>query len=100
MKNFMKVTPYDIFRHFAKTMYPDFSQYTFHIAGDIGPTGKTWLTKQLRGFGFNAIELTQGLWPYLKVDEYNHVIIDNLECQVLIILNRRLPEQLWHKNGG
>jgi hypothetical protein len=101
MNNFRRSTPYDILRHFTETNQRDFkTDYLYLILGKPGPTGKTWLTQKLKEHGCQVAELSEELAPFLNADKFNHVIVDELEKQVVIILNRDLPKQLWCKNGG
>lgn len=97
MKNFRRATPYDILRHFTENDKFTGGDYLFLILGKSGPTGKTYLTQKLRERGLQVAELSEGLEPFLKADKFNHVIVDDLEKQVVIILNRDLPKQLWWK---
>jgi hypothetical protein len=98
MRNFRRATPYDILRHFTETNNKDFtSDYLYLILGKPGPTGKTWLTQKLKEHGCQVSELSEELMPFLNADKFNHVIVDDLEKQVVIILNRPLPTQLWWK---
>lgn len=98
MRNFRKATPYDILRYFTETNHKDFtSEYLYLILGKPGPTGKTWLTQKLKERGCQAAELSEELAPFLNADRFNHVVVDDLEKQVVIILNRDLPKQLWWK---
>lgn len=65
--------------------------YTFFILGNPGPTGKTWLTTNLRKHGFMAFELSEpvlGLVEYC--DEKNHVIEDHVDRNIIVVLNEPL----------
>lgn len=97
MRNFRRATPYDILRHFTSNDKFINSDYLFLVLGKPGPTGKTWLTQKLKEHGYQVAELSEELAPFLNADKYNHVIVDELEKQVVIILNRSLPTQLWWK---
>ena len=101
MRNFRRATPYDILRHFAGAGLGALrSDYLYLVLGKPGPTGKTWLTQKLKERGYRVAELSEELAPFLNADKFNHVIVDDLEKQVVIILNRPLPTQLWWKVGG
>lgn len=98
MRNFKRATPYDILQHFTKDGLGAFrGDYLYLILGKPGATGKTWLTQKLKEHGCQVAELSEELAPFLNADKFNHVIIDDLEKQVVIILNRDLPKQLWWK---
>lgn len=97
MRNFRKATPYDILRRFAANDKFVSEGYLFLILGKPGATGKTYLTQKLKEQGCQVAELSEELAPFLKSDNFNHVIVDDLEKQVVIILNRDLPKQLWWK---
>jgi hypothetical protein len=100
-KGFKKYTPYDILRLFTEGGMLEFRKdYLYLILGKPGPTGKTWLTQELGKRGYQVSELSEELAPFLKADKFNHVIIDDLEKQVVVILNRDLPKQLWWKGRG
>lgn len=100
-RSFMKMTPYEIFQQFTAGGLGGFREdYLFLVLGKPGPTGKTYLTQRLKEHGYQVAELSEELAPFLNADKFNHVIIDDLEKQVVIILNRDLPKQLWWKVGG
>ena len=63
------------------------------VTGKNGPTGKSWLTRELNEYGFNAIELSESIYPFVQYkDDDNHVIVNHWQDYVLIVLNRRLPQ--------
>lgn len=96
--NFKKATPYEFLRHFTEGGLGSLrGDYLYLILGKPGPTGKTWLTQEMKKRGCQVAELSEELAPFLNADNFNHVIVDNLEKQVVIILNRDLPKQLWWK---
>lgn len=100
-QGFKRYTPYEILRLFTDGGMLEFRKdYLFLILGKSGPTGKTYLTQKLREHGLQVSELSEELAPFLKADKFNHVIIDDLEKQVVVILNRDLPKQLWWKGRG
>lgn len=100
MRNFRKATPYDILRRFTANDKFINDDYLFLILGKPGATGKTYLAQKLKEHGCQVAELSEELAPFLNADRFNHVIVDDLEKQVVIILNRPLPKQLWWKMGG
>ena len=101
MRNFRRATPYDIFRHFTSNDKFTSGDYLFLVLGKPGPTGKTWLTQKLKERRCQVAELSEELMPFLSYkDNFNHIIVDDLEKQVVIILNRPLPKQLWWRVGG
>ena len=97
MKNFRKATPFEILRHFTGNGKFTGSDYLFLILGKPGPTGKTYLAQELKKRDYRVAEVSEELAPFLNADRFNHVIIDDLEKQVVVILNRDLPKQLWWK---
>lgn len=65
--------------------------YTFIILGRGGPTGKTWLCTGLRKYGFMAFELSESVFPFIDYnDNGNHVIKDDIDKNIIIILNQPL----------
>lgn len=68
-----------------------FEDYTIVITGKPGPTGKTSLCKTFNSVGFKAIELTEMLDMNNLVDfkdDKNHVLVDNGQKVILIVLNK------------
>lgn len=68
-----------------------FKDYTIVITGKPGPTGKTSLCKTFNNEGFKAIELTEILYLNDLVDfkdDKNHVLVDNGQKVILIVLNK------------
>lgn len=69
------------------------SEYTYIITGKNGPTGKSWLCRELRRRGFKAFEINESLFRYVRIefcDNCNHYVINELENSMLIILNERV----------
>ena len=67
--------------------------YTFFILGKTGPTGKSWLTKELNSLGYSAFELSEDMWKFVKYnDDENHCVINKFNKQVIIILNEPLSK--------
>lgn len=65
--------------------------WTFIILGRSGPTGKTWLCRGLRNYGFHAIELSESVLPLVDYRGHdNRVIKDDIHKAIIIILNRSL----------
>lgn len=65
--------------------------YRFIVMGKTGPTGKTWLTEQLRKIGCDAIELSEDISGYVEYkDSQNHYLIDPFKKITVIILNTPL----------
>lgn len=65
--------------------------YRFIVMGKTGPTGKTWLTEQLRSIGCDAIELSEDICGYVDYkDSKNHYLIDPFNKNTVIILNAPL----------
>lgn len=70
--------------------YSNAKAYTYVICGRPGPTGKTGLCTYLTVHGFNAVEISEGLYSlvdYIHLDK-NHVRVDHIGKCVLIVLNR------------
>lgn len=68
-------------------------EYTYIITGKIGPTGKSWLYRQLNSRGYNVIDLNESLMRYCHIefdDSRNHYVINEIEKLMVIILNERL----------
>lgn len=68
-----------------------FKDYTIVITGKPGPTGKTSLCKTFNNAGFKAIELTEMLDMNNLVDfkdDKNHVLVDDGQKVILIVLNK------------
>ena len=70
---------------------PDRDKYTYIILGKCGPTGKTWLTRQLQDIGLNAVEITDYLLgAFVRIDtdnKHNYFITDDYKNVVTIVLN-------------
>jgi hypothetical protein len=71
--------------------------YTFIILGRCGPTGKTWLWRGLKSFGFNAFEPAEAICQcmnYDYCDNYNHVIKNEIDRSIIVILNQSLGRRV------
>ena len=67
--------------------------YTFFILGKTGPTGKSWLIKELNSRGYSTFELSEDIWKFVKYnDDENHCVINKFNKQVIIILNEPLSK--------
>lgn len=67
---------------------------TFVIFGKTGPTGKTWLCKELKSNKLKAIELSEQIFNLVDYkDKNNHLIIDFSNKTVIIILNKLLKRR-------
>ena len=65
--------------------------WTYIIFGKIGPTGKTYLRDRMRENGYNVIEITEELIPFVEcVDSKNHYIVYEQNKCVVIVLNKPL----------
>lgn len=84
------LTPSEVLNKICNTISEDDrKKTTFVILGKSGPTGKTWLWRQLRKRGLNAIEVTESLVGLVSyTDSVNHYITENLDNTVIIVLNR------------
>ena len=70
--------------------------WTYIILGKVGPTGKTHLCNMLCENGYNAFEISEEIWDLVKYnDNKNHYKIDYSKKQVVIILNKKLPEYIY-----
>lgn len=66
-------------------------KYRFIVMGKTGPTGKTWLTEELRKIGCDAIELSEDICGYVDYTDFqNHYLIDPFNRITVIILNTPL----------
>lgn len=82
----------DVFlRRITSDYYKDIAkEYTYIILGEAGPTGKTWLTSELKKQGFKAFEITENIYDLVfYYDSRNHYIIDHDNKQIVIVLNNR-----------
>lgn len=89
------LTPSKILRYFIENTFFQTqhkkSPYTFIVLGRGGPTGKTWLYTGLKKYGFTAFELSESIYPFVDYnDNENHVIKDDANKSIIIILNRPL----------
>lgn len=86
------LSPSGILRHITHSRLLNDGHYTYLITGKVGPTGKTWLHKQLTDRGYSSIEIPQEIYQWSNFhDDKNHFIVDDSRNAVLIVLNRRLP---------
>lgn len=67
--NFTGNDVYEIITRYSK---PDSTKEIFVITGRPGPTGKTTLRNRLKNVGYNAIDVSNCMEPYLK--KGNHII--------------------------
>lgn len=68
----------------------DSDNYTYIVMGKSGPTGKTWLCKELRRYGYTAFEVAESTNLFVKYGEHsNTYIVDSTRTNrvVTIILN-------------
>jgi hypothetical protein len=95
LHKYEKLTPSRILRYFVDDgMFRDSHEqkpWTFIIFGRRGPTGKSWLCNGLKLYGFNAYEITESIYPVVTfTDERNHVIENEMNRTIVIILNESL----------
>lgn len=70
--------------------------WRYIILGKGGPTGKTHLCNLLCENGYNAIEISEDIWDLVNYnDNKNHYQIDYMKKQVVIVLNKKLPEYIY-----
>lgn len=87
-------SPAKILHHIVDCKTFDANGYTYIICGRSGPTGKTWLKKALKDFGYNVIELSEDLINLVEYnDDKNHFIVNGMENSVLIILNKPIVKK-------
>ena len=80
-----------IFIHIIRDQQGNVKDYTYIILGRPGKTGKTWLCNELRVHGFNAFEISEDIYDLVRYnDEENHYIVNDIDKQVTIILNRSI----------
>lgn len=78
-------------RHFFKRHIDAFKDFTFIIFGRGGPTGKTWLSEQLRDMGYKAFDISENISDLVwYVDVKNSCRFDNIQKTVTIVLNERV----------
>ena len=99
LRKYGRLSPSRILEYFAKDNFfqvlCEDTSWTFIILGRNGPTGKSWLCRELQNLGFTAIELSESILPLVEYrDNKNHVIADGLNKTVVIVLNRSLREEL------
>lgn len=76
---------YEILKH------PCVMDYTYVILGQSGATGKTWLYNELKINGFRVVELSEDIYKLLQYKDCdNHVIINEFQQTIIIILNKSL----------
>ena len=86
------LSPAGIRHHIRHSRLLNMNHYTYLITGKVGPTGKTWLHKQLTALGYSSIEIPQEIYQWSNFhDNRNHFIVDESRNAVLIVLNRPLP---------
>ena len=80
-----------ILSHIKRSWKLNNDKYLFIITGKVGPTGKSWLKKELITQDYNAVEISGSLYSLVEyTDDKNHFIVDEYEKTVLIVLNRNL----------
>lgn len=93
----MKLTPSMILRDLINYNKKD---YTYIVLGRSGVTGKTSIYNDLIRNGFMAFEISENISDLVTYNDLeNHVIIDNIKKQVVIVLNRPINlkggKKLW-----
>ena len=71
-------------------------EYTYIITGRHGPTGKSWLCRELRSRGYKAFDITSDLLRCCNVEfntPYNSYTINELDNHMVIILNEPLEKE-------
>ena len=72
---------------------------TYIICGRSGPTGKTWLTNELQKAGHIAIEISEGINPFVYYRDDENRMLDVGCNQIVIMLNKPL-NNMWKSQGG
>lgn len=85
MKNIEKkvLTPFEILNVIKSNELR--KKYKYIIMGRIGPTGKTWITQELKRLGLDAVEITENVSGriFYKYDE--NFVSWNEENKVCVI---------------
>jgi hypothetical protein len=69
--------------------------YTCIILGRSGATGKTSICNGLKQNGFTAFEISENIYNLVDYNDYkNHVVIDDLHKQIIIVLNKPLNQEV------
>lgn len=85
----MEITPKSILKYILDMPWEISFDRVFVITGKSGPTGKTWLWNKLREYGFDSIELSEWISPYVEyIDDENHYIELGTSNAALIVLNK------------
>lgn len=114
IRDYRGVSPSELYRAIVTAF--DADKYTYIITGTPGPTGKTWLWRQLKEFGLNAFEITQLIYHlvdfrshfrqievlpklffeddkkevHVKYKKDNYMMVDTIQRVVVIVLNEPL----------
>jgi hypothetical protein len=73
----------------------DEKDYIYIILGRSGATGKTSICNDLKRNGFTAFEISENIYNLVNYNDYkNHVVVDKLHKQVIIVLNRPLSQEV------
>ena len=93
MKYYPQDRTYSDVLRFASSRGKDWTYVIF--GGFCGPTGKTHLLCQLRKNGYNAIEITEQVGPFIEYgDKENHFFIyEPYKCAVIILNKPLLKEE-------
>ena len=99
LRKYGRLSPSRILEYFAKDSFfhvlCENTSWTFIVLGRGGPTGKSWLCRELQNLGFTAIELSESILPLVEYrDNGNHVIADGRNNAVIIVLNHSLREEV------
>lgn len=74
-------------------------QYTYVIMGKPGPTGKSWLCKQLKDRGFKAVESDYLNLLYRTDINKNYYFVYPDVKTIVIVLNRTIMPKAYLKDG-
>ena len=96
---FKNMTPSEILRFICEMK--NGKEYIYIILGKPGPTGKSWLCARLKELGYNAIEISEDIYGFVKYnDTYTHFKGDHFSRHVTIVLNRPLSEEVLYRHGA
>ena len=97
MNKINSVNTLDILKYIIRHNEINRDAFTIIITGRVGPTGKTWLCKELCNKGYRAMEMSPMVHSLMiNNDGVNHVIVDEGVKQVIVVLNEILP-MYWGK---
>lgn len=92
MRHNIPCTPQEILDWITNS--PKSVAYDYIILGKSGPTGKTWLYDRLKERKYNVTELSEWITGLVNYpDDSNHIIINDVDMKMIIILNKPLERK-------